>query len=161
MTRDNPLRHFVIAFAIALGLYMIAYGWIEHRRNRKGPWEVTFSNGPSGPLLVVSQAWLGITNVQLSFPAPPVAATNLPLHLDFREPHPVPFELPFGKCVFMDTTFLPGTLTFQLFGHEIEFLPRVMILDHEEHSWRSGEIIQLEPPAVGAVTESTNVSGSH
>jgi len=37
----------------------------------------------------------------------------------------------------MDTTFLPGTVAFQLFGHEIELLPRVLIIDHEEHPWHS------------------------
>ena len=57
----------------------------------------------------------------------------------FDTPKPVPYPVPFGRCVFMDTTFLPGTLTFQIFGHELELLPRVMILDHEERRWISGE----------------------
>jgi hypothetical protein len=43
----------------------------------------------------------------------------------------------------MDPTFLPGTLTFRLFGHEIELLPRVLMLDHQEHLWRSDEVIRL------------------
>jgi hypothetical protein len=46
----------------------------------------------------------------------------------------------------MDTTFLPGTLTLRAFGHEIEFLPRVMIIDHEEHPWKPGETIELRAP---------------
>jgi hypothetical protein len=64
--------------------------------------------------------------------------------MEFRIPRECPIDMPFGSCIFMDLTFLPGTLTFRLFGHEVEFLPRTMILDHEEHPWRSGEIISLE-----------------
>jgi hypothetical protein len=46
----------------------------------------------------------------------------------------------------MDTTFQPGTVTFQLFGHEIELLPRTLVLDRQEHGWQSGEIIALNAP---------------
>ena len=61
----------------------------------------------------------------------------------------MPYEVPFGNCVFMDTTFLPGTVTLQLFGHEIELLPRVLVIDRQEHSWRPGNTIALLPgPAV-------------
>jgi len=94
-------------------------------------------------------ASLQITNVQIIFTNQP-SLTNPPAHLTFGQPKPVPYDLPFGKCLFMDTTFLPGTLTMQVFGHEIELLPRVLILDHDEHSWRSEETIVLDvlPPAL-------------
>jgi hypothetical protein len=46
----------------------------------------------------------------------------------------------------MDTTFLPGTITFQLFGHEIELMPRVMMIDHEEKQWLSSNILRLSRP---------------
>jgi hypothetical protein len=52
-------------------------------------------------------------------------------------PQPVPYEIPFGKCVFMDTTFLPGTMVFDLFGHEIQLIPRVLTIDKTEIPWRS------------------------
>ena len=55
----------------------------------------------------------------------------------------MPYEVPFGNCVFMDTTFLPGTITFQLFGHEIELLPRVLVIDRQEHPWRPDTAIAL------------------
>jgi hypothetical protein len=45
----------------------------------------------------------------------------------------------------MDTTFLPGTVTFELFGHEIELLPRVLMIDHEERPWLSNHPITLYP----------------
>jgi hypothetical protein len=55
----------------------------------------------------------------------------------------VPFDVPFGKCVFMDTTFLPGTLAFELFGHEIQLIPRVLTIDKQEQPWRSNVIIPV------------------
>ena len=59
----------------------------------------------------------------------------------FTQPLQVPYEVPFGQCIFMDTTFLPGTLTFRMFGHELELLPRTLVVDHQEQPWRSGTCI--------------------
>ena len=70
-------------------------------------------------------------------------ATNSPVTLVFSQPKPVPYEVPFGNCVFMDTTFLPGTITFQFFGHEIELLPRVLVIDRQEHPWRRDAVVAL------------------
>jgi hypothetical protein len=133
---DNPAKHFLFAFLIAVGIYILFYQFIEHRRNRKGPWEVTFTNSPSGdPQMIVNQPSLAIKNVHLTFAGTSAKPLNPGITLRFDTPRPVPYDLPFGKCIFMDTTFLPGTATFQLFNHEIEFLPRTMIVDHEEHTW--------------------------
>jgi len=156
MKRDNLAVHLGIAFAIALAVYVVAYRGIEGRRTRQGPWEVTFANSPGGhPMLVVEQPRSGVTNVQIVFVDESISTNstgtnNLPSRLLFDVPKPVPFGLPFGRCIFMDTTFLPGTLTLSAFGHEIEFLPRVMIIDHEEHPWRTGEKIVLRAVAKGA-----------
>ncbi len=137
-------RHLVLAFVLALVIYVVFYHWIEHRRTRKGPWQVAFTTNSAGaPQVSIAQAALGITNVQLVFPGGQVPATNLPLVLTFAEPKPVPYPLPFGQCVFVDSTFLPGTLTFDMFGHEIELLPRVLVLDRKEHPWKAGETIVL------------------
>ena len=139
MNPNNPLRHFVAAFLIAVLGYYVVYHAIEHRRTRKGPWVVTFRQGTDGPpSLVINQPTLRITNVQISFAENKLLITNSSSTFFFSQPRPVPYEVPFGKCLFMDTTFLPGTVTFQLFGHEIELLPRVLIIDHQEHPWRSG-----------------------
>jgi len=43
----------------------------------------------------------------------------------------------------MDTTFLPGTITFELFGHEIELLPHALIIHREEHRWQPNATIAL------------------
>jgi len=144
--------HLGIAFVIALAVYVAAYRGIEGRRTRQGPWEVAFTNSPEGhPSLVLDQPKLGLTNVELVFVdesiPPNSTGTNFPSRVRFDVPRPVPYQLPFGRCIFMDTTFLPGTLTLDAFGHEIEFLPRVMIIDHAEHAWRTGEKILLRAAA--------------
>ena len=139
MKSERALRHFVLAFLLALVCYAVFYFIIEHRRTRKGPWEVTFTSGADGaPTLIINQPKLSITNVQIAFPDE-VAGT--PHHfgtLKFNEARQVPYDVPFGKCIFLDTTFLPGTVTLQLYGHEIELLPRVLVIDRQEHPWLSG-----------------------
>src|SRR5205809_7804765 len=118
MKSDNLLRHLAIPLGIAVLVYIISYGGIEHRRTRKGPWEVTFTNDAAGaPTLVINETKLGITNLQITFSGETNRATNT--FLSFRQPREVPYDIPFGKCVFMDTTFLPGTIVFDLLGHEI------------------------------------------
>jgi hypothetical protein len=93
--------------------------------------------------MLINQPKVGITNVQLIFVGERVPASIAPGTLAFDQPRSVPFDVPYGKCIFMDPTFLPGTLTFSVFDHEIELLPRVLMLDHREHPWQSGESIQL------------------
>jgi hypothetical protein len=144
MKPGNPLKHFVFAFVIALLFYVIAYTAIEYQRTRKGPWRVTFTNAPAArPAMIIEQPTLAISNLQIVFTAQTNASNRSAQTIVFAQPRPVPYEVPFGECIFMDTTFLPGTVTFRLYGHEIELLPRVLIIDHEEHRWVSNEIIPL------------------
>lgn len=146
MKPESALRHFVLAFLLALAGYAVFYAAIEHRRTRQGPWEVTFTNTtPHTPGIVIHHPKLGISNVRISFAGQPAAPTNQCRKLSFSQPQAVPYDVPFGRCVFMDTTFLPGTVTFQLFGHEIELLPRVLVVDHKEQPWRSDSSIALPP----------------
>jgi hypothetical protein len=144
MKPEGPAKHFLLAFLLALAGYIAFYQIIEHRRTRNGPWQVTFTTGAAGiPAIIINEPKLGITNVQISFAGQTQPATNSPITLLFRQPKPVPYEVPFGNCVFMDTTFLPGTITFQLFGHEIELLPRVLVIDRQERPWRTDTTIAL------------------
>ena len=146
MKSDGPLKHFLIAFLLAGACYALFYPTIEHRRTRKGPWEVTFTNNSEGaPTLVINQPKLAITNVQVSFPEQPALPQQAQTNLVASQPRPVPYQVPLGKCVFMDTTFLPGTLTFEMLGHEIELLPRVLVIDRQEHPWLSDSTITLHP----------------
>jgi len=144
MKSDNPIKHFAFAFVIALLIYFVAYSSIEHRRTRKGPWQVTFTKSSNDePRIIINQPKLGLKNVEILFAGATSSVTNVSTTLQFGQPRPVPYEVPFGRCVFMDTTFLPGTLTFQFFGHEIELLPRVLIVDHQEHPWHSDSTLAL------------------
>ncbi|HTI68360.1 MAG TPA: hypothetical protein VMF06_00210, partial [Candidatus Limnocylindria bacterium] len=87
MRRDNPLKHFAIAFAIAVVVYVTFYGWIEHRRARNGPWEITFTTNSVGdPQILINQPKLGLTNFTIRFPGESIPATNLPAVLSFKEP---------------------------------------------------------------------------
>ena len=146
MKPEGVAKHFLLAFLLALAVYLLFYQAIEHRRIRKGPWKVTFTTGASeAPAILINQHPLGITNVLIIFSGRTLPATNGRVTLAFRQPKPVPYQVPFGNCVFMDTTFLPGTLTFQMFGHEIELLPRVLIIDRQEYIWRSDANFTIPP----------------
>ena len=137
-------KHFLLAFLLALAGYALFYAGLQHLRTRRGPWQVTFTNTLAGAAsMVIDQPRLGITSVQVNFVDQPLALSNSAGRWVFAEPRAVPHEVPFGKCLFMDTTFLPGTVAFQLFGHEIELLPRVLVIDHQEQAWRSGATFEL------------------
>ena len=161
------MKHFILAFMLALVGYAACYLGIEHWRTRKGPWRVSFTHSSAhAPAITIDQPGLAITNVQIIFtsenllaatapgalPADPSRPnspiTNQPspsTTLHFAQPRSVPYEVPFGRCVFLDLTSLPGTVTFDLFGHEIELLPRVLIIDRHEYPWRRDAAITLYP----------------
>ena len=144
MKPDGVLKHFIVAFLLALVGYVFFYLAIEHRRVAKGPWVVTFARTTAGaPRMTLEQQRLGIANVQVEFPGERVPEGSQAGTWRFDRVRAVPYPVPFGECVFMDSTFLPGTVTFRMFGHEIELLPRVLIIDHQEHRWISGDRVVL------------------
>jgi hypothetical protein len=150
MKSEGPLKHFLLAFLLAVICYAFFYHNIEHRRTRKGPWEIIFTNDFNGsPALVINQPKLAITNAQIVFSDQKIPPGFSSATVLFSQPRPVPYSLPLGKCVFMDTTFLPGTVTLDLFNHEIELLPRVLVIDRQEHPWLSGSSITLHPVPPG------------
>ena len=153
MQAKGPVKHFVLAFMLALVGYAAIYQGIERWRARKGPWRVTFAHSSAhAPVTTIDQSALAITNVQIIFTVDKVPTTNalgaFPTEtttLLFTQPRPVPYEVPFGQCVFLDLSSLPGTVTFELFGHEIQLLPRVLIIDRQEYPWRPDATITLHP----------------
>ncbi len=136
----------MLVFAACVVLYVAGFATVQWWRNRRGPWEVKFRVEPQGtPTVEITQHRLGIAGVTLRF-----TATNLP-------PNPsgtlVRFDgpaqrdkLPFGRVEFLDTTFLPGTVTMDLFGHQVELLPRVLTVDKVERAWRNAQTIELANP---------------
>jgi hypothetical protein len=150
MKPDGFIKQAVAVFAVALAVYIFGYSVIEHRRTRNGPWRVVFTNDSSGaPAISINQPKLAITNVVIAFPGeliPP--PSNVVAPPAFTQPRPVPFDVPFGQCMFMDTTSLPGTIVFKLFGHEIQMLPRVLTIDKVEQPWQSGTHLALNQTQV-------------
>jgi hypothetical protein len=146
-------RHALTVFIVCVGLYFGGFWLLEHLRARRGPWEVSFRVEPNGtPVVAIRQSHLGLDEVLLAFPGAPTPPASAPATVRFDTPERQP-AVPFGRVKFFDTTFLPGTVTFDLFGHEIELLPRTLILNRQEHPWRSGERIELparEPEQVNA-----------
>ncbi|MBI4663594.1 MAG: hypothetical protein HY735_32740 [Verrucomicrobia bacterium] len=141
-THDNVVKHVGLAFGLALLLYLGGYHLIEHYRNVKGPWRVTFgTDGHGQPKISISHERLSISNVALVFQGQRTEPSiNTETTVVFDTPKT---NVPFGKVVFLDTTFLPGTVTFDLFGHEIELLPRTLVVDLKEVAWKSGDTIRL------------------
>src|SRR5207245_5080442 len=68
MKADNPAKHFLLAFLIALAGYVLCYETIQHWRTRNGPWQVTFLQAANlVPEISIQQPKLGITNVKIIF----------------------------------------------------------------------------------------------
>ena len=145
MSSDNPLKQFAAVFLVALVVYAAAYQWIEHRRHFRGPWQITFTTDAAGhPTLTVNQPAHGITNVQIILSEETAPLTNAPVRLVIIDPRETPFDVPFGKLKYMDVTFLPGTLTFELLGHEIELLPRTLFLNRKQNPWTPNATFHLK-----------------
>jgi hypothetical protein len=136
MKRESMAKHFGIVFFAAVLLYLVSFYGIEHLRTRKGGWQVSFRTDTAGiPRLIIAQPRLGISNVTLEFPDQRLGQSNVGSSIVFDQPIT---NVPFGRVVYLDTTFLPGSIVFELFGHQIQLLPRVLMVDRKEMPWRSG-----------------------
>jgi hypothetical protein len=136
---DRLPKHLIAGFALALLLYGISFSCDQHIRQRKGPWQVTFgTNNVGSAQIEISQANLGIhTTIQIAGEM----ATNVG-SVSFDRPEKT---TPFGRVKFEDLTYLPGSVAFDFFGHEVELLPRTLYLNKREHPWRRDEVIELKP----------------
>jgi hypothetical protein len=138
-----PIKTFAAVGLVTLILYVTVFSLVENKRRKNGPWELSFTQSDNAPALIISHTKLGLSNITIVFPEAP-APTNLPQTIRFQHGQVAPtVELPFGRCTFLDTLFLPGTVTCEMFGHEIQILPRTMTIDRVERPWRSGEKILL------------------
>ncbi len=138
---EGILKHFAIAFGLAVLCYVSFYSCDSYMRLNKGPWELTFKTEADGtPNLVINQQSLGITNVTLRVIGESVSQPVKTVK--FTGPGT---EVPFGEVVFFDTTYLPGTLTLDLFGHEVEMMGRTLVLNFKEQAWKTGNVLDLDP----------------
>jgi len=142
-------KSIVLLFFAVLGLYLAVFFGIEKARQHKGPWQVDFQKNADGsPTLIVSQPKLGLSDVRIVVHGE--IASNTTGRVSFDQ---VQRPVPFGKVIYEDLTFLPGVVTFDLFGHEIELLPRSLIANKKQVAWKSGITVDLwatnkpaEPP---------------
>ncbi len=138
MKSDRLPRILLIGFVCALALYIGAFSLINNRRSSKGPWRVVFVTDSAGkPGVQVEQKKLKISE-RILFPDQHLPETNLANAFVFDDPTRT--NVPFGEVIFQDLTFLPGTVTLNLFGHEVELLPRTLIIDKQEHAWEAGKV---------------------
>ena len=137
---DKLPRHLLIAFLLALAVYGLFFSCDMALRKRKGPWQVQFHTNTAGhAAITVNHPTLHITNVQIVF-INEIATNTGPVTFD-RPQQPIPF----GKIKFEDLTYLPGSVAFDFFGHELELLPRTLYLNKQEHPWQPNEVFQLTP----------------
>ena len=127
---------------VTLIVYVAMFSWVENKRRKSGPWEITFTQVDNSPALLINHEKLGLTNITVTFPDA-TTPTNQTQTVRFQHGQIAPFDLPFGRCIFLDTLYLPGTVTCEVFGHEIQILPRTMTIDRVERPWLPGEKILL------------------
>lgn len=131
----------LLLFAVVLAIYLALFFGIEHSRGTKGPWLVEFRGAPGGDaMLVVSQSHLNLSNVHVIVHGESVSNTSSRVSFD-RVKQPVPF----GSVIFEDLTFLPGVVTFNLLGHEVELMPRALVVNKKLVPWQSGMTVELWP----------------
>ena len=141
MNPPDSLKHFAYAFLIALVGYVAFYAGDAYLRQRHGPWRVRFTSDSSGnPTLIVADPQLKIADIRIVLVGERTSLTNAPVEVVFDRPL---LPLPFGKRVFEELMWLPGTLTLDLFGHEVQLLPRVLTINRKEVAWKSGVEFRL------------------
>lgn len=140
---DNILKHVALVALVAAVGYFSLYALDSHLRARKGPWEVTFAAETNGtPFVLINQPALGVREVKVRFPGEQNPLTNAPVTVRFNEPRVRPG---FGEVRFQDATYMPGTVTLLAFNHEVELIPRGLVLDRQERPWQPGLTVELAP----------------
>lgn len=132
-------KHILGALALAVAIYAAGFTFDQHLRTRRGPWQVTFAAETSGDAaIIVNQPRLNITNLKIVFAGERMTKPATTVAFDAPQ-KPVPL----GTVRFEDLTYLPGTVTLEMFGHEIELIPRTLYINRKPHPWKSGETITL------------------
>jgi hypothetical protein len=134
-------KSIVLLFLCVLALYFAVFYGLEYSRKNKGAWEVNFLTDSQGnPSIAMYQPKLNISSVEVVFAGEKVGKSNASERIIFDRPKK---PVPFGKVIYEDLTFLPGVVTFDFFGHEVELLPRVLIVNKREVPWKSDSVVEL------------------
>ncbi len=155
--RDSIVPFALGMFAIALVVYVITYFGDQNLRTEDGPWRVTFTTNQVGaPMLLVNLHSQGITNCAVVFEGETLPADFQPSTTNYVNPAHLPVAMPFGQMFHADLTYLPGVVTFIFFAedanathqgrrHEVEFLPRGLVVNRKELRWKPAMEIKLVP----------------
>jgi hypothetical protein len=143
---DRLLKHLVIPVIIAVVFYIIAFTAIERHRHARKPWSVEYAVSHGIPAIIVHQPDLGIDSFQITFGSNALVGATAPGTVVFDDLERT--NAPFGRVEFLDTTFLPGTVVLDLFGHQVQLMPRVLTVNGREIPWTSKTNLSLanEPP---------------
>jgi hypothetical protein len=136
-------KSIVVFFLLLLPAYLAVFYGIEYWRQYQGPWEVQFLSDSDGhPSVMARQPKRNLHQVQLQLRGETISSTNLSQTVFFDRPRK---PVPFGQVIYEDLTSLPGVVTLDLFGHEIELLPRVLVVNRVEIPWQPEMTIELWP----------------
>lgn len=157
-------RTVVIVFLAVAAFYFAGFHGVEYLRVRKGPWTVRFetsTNSPATtpPAIVVNQPHLGIRDVRLVLHGEQSTHPTTTVQFDGLDK-----DAGFGEVIYTDLTFLPGVVTLNLFGHEIELVPRLLFVDRRAVPWQPGSVIDLWPtnkPTTPLVSPKGNRPGTN
>jgi hypothetical protein len=146
MSRAPSLQRILLgAFVAALVFYASGFALNSYLQQRRGPWEITFSANSQGEaLMVIRQPALGIDGTRIIFSGKKPATTE-PIRVCFETPRT---SIPFGEVIYDDLTYLPGVVTLQVFGHEMELLPRTLYINRKPLSWPEATQVILPPAAL-------------
>lgn len=137
---ESPLKHFGFALLLAIVVYVCFFSCDTHLRHRKGAWRVEFGSNAGEPMITINEPNLGIMNVRVVFIGE--KTTNSAQTVEFNVPGK---EIPFGRIKFEDLTYLPGSVVFDLFGHQVQLMPHTLTVNKRELPWKNGEAIQVRP----------------
>ena len=139
----------ILTFVLAIVFYVAAWAWISRRQTGKGPWRVDFMTNSAGtPQLIIAQPALGFSNIVIRFEGERLASSNGTGSVSFSQPRQ---GTPFGRVIYDDLMFQPGSVALDLFGHVVEMVPRSLVLNGKAVEWRSGsEHLLVETNKVSA-----------
>ncbi|MFM1945210.1 MAG: hypothetical protein RI897_4192 [Verrucomicrobiota bacterium] len=155
MSQDNSIaKILLIALLASLVFYVGGFSLNEYLRQRRGPWEITFASpNAQTTSITITQPHLRIGPVTLNF----TNATELLPSAKTVRFDTARTTIPLGQVKYDDLTYLPGVVTLDLLGHEIEVLPRLLYIDRQPFQWTDVRELSLE--AITA-TDITNTPAS-
>ena len=155
LPRDSILPFALVMFAIAIVIYTFFYSTDQSLRSKDGGWEVTFTTNQFGaPMLQASLMSKGIENCSVVFNGEKLPPDFKPVTTNLVTPIQLPVAVPFGQWFYADLTYLPGVVTFNLFGedgnatgrrHEVELLQRGLVVNRKKHDWQPSLKIEVSP----------------